>query len=261
MFFAGIDSGSVNCKAVIINNDEEIIGTGIVPIQADPRNAAQIALYKALSVANIKKQKQISKIAAVGRNQKKIKFKNKQMSTVSSIARSVFKFNEDVRTIVDLGGFTNIAMKMNDKGKVMDYVVNDKCAAGSGFFLGQVSEALELDLGDLGRTALQSTNPIPITSQCSIFAESEVIYLVNEGKSDVDIAGGVCKSIERRIFSLLKRIKVEKEVVLTGGVANNEAIRHNIGESIGYPTIALDAIDPIYCAAHGGALLAKEQFS
>ena len=163
-----------------------------------------------------------------------------------------------VRTIIDVGGFTNKAIKLNSDGKVMDYVINARCASGSGYFLELVSRALELkDISELTKIAQQSKNPLSITSNCSIFAESEVIYLVNEGKNDFDIAAGVCNSIASRLISLLKKLNYENDVVLTGGVAKITQIKLNLEERLDIKLKELP-IDPIFIAAHGAAQHARQ---
>ena len=256
MYFAGIDAGSTYLKCIIL--DEDVIKAKVIqPIEGNPMNASKMALKKALSPLKLK-EKNIKNILTTGRNRQKISVDGKDVTEILSISKGIFTLLPSVRTVVDIGGFTNKAIKLNSAGKVMDYVINDRCASGSGYFLELVTKALELEnISKLSEIAQLSKNPLPITSNCSIFAESEVIYLVNEGKKDTDIAAGVCNSIASRLISLLKKLNYEDDVVLTGGVANINQIKLNLQERLKF-TLKEFPIDPIFIGAHGAAQYARE---
>jgi len=254
-YYVGLDVGSCYCKCIIIN-EGEIKVKSISLIESSPEIASKKVLNEALASLNLK-MKKIKKIVSIGRNKKKVPFKNHGESEIKCIARGVKKVIPSVNTIVDLGALTNKAIKLDSKGKVLDYVINDKCASGSGMFLELVARALEMDIKELGKSATLSKNPLSITNQCSIFAESEVIYLVNEGKNDLDIAAGVSNSIASRIFTLLLKVKMEKDITLTGGVANNEQISKALEDRLQFK-LKNFSIDPIYIGAYGAALFASE---
>ncbi|MBD3229928.1 MAG: hypothetical protein GF329_17225 [Candidatus Lokiarchaeota archaeon] len=257
-YYVGLDAGSVYCKLVIIDEEKNIKAKLVKSIEGSPNNTSKQIFKEGLKDANIKK-KHITKIISLGRNRKKIPYKTTQESEILMIASGATHFIPELKTIVDLGALTNKAIKLNDEGEVIDYVINDKCASGSGIFLELVSKALEMDsIDELGEKAALSKNPIAITSQCSIFAESEVIYLVNEGKDELDIAAGVSNSIANRIYSQLKRVQMEKEIALTGGVANNIQIKNRLEERLGFKLKDVP-INPIYIAAFGAALSALEK--
>ncbi|MHA1894325.1 MAG: acyl-CoA dehydratase activase [Candidatus Helarchaeota archaeon] len=255
MYFAGIDAGSTYLKCIILK-ENEIIAKNINKVEGNPTEAAKQALKKALSSVGLK-QKKLSKIVTTGRNRKKVSLKNEEQTEIVSISKGAFSLSSSVRTILDVGGFTNKAIKLNATGKVMDYVINDRCASGSGYFLELVSKALEIKISELSDMAKKSNNPLSITSNCSIFAESEVIYLVNEGKNEVDIAAGVCNSIASRLISILKKLNFEDDVVLTGGVAKIDQIKINLENRLGLKLKDLP-VDPIFIAAYGAAQHAKE---
>jgi len=255
-FNAGLDIGSCYCKCVVINENKEIIATSISPLGGNPRNASKLTFENALKSANLK-SKNIKNIVCVGRNRKKVSFKSHEESEIKCIAKGARELIPSLRTIVDLGALTNKAIKLNSNGKVVDYVINDKCASGSGMFLELVAKALEMDISDIDKKAKMSENPLPITNQCSIFAESEVIYLVNEGKNEIDIIAGVTNSIANRIYSLLKRVNMEKDIILTGGVANTNYIKLKLEERLNME-IKEPTISPIYIAAFGASLYASE---
>lgn len=257
-YFAGVDSGSTYCKCVIVDDaSDEIRGKGIERVEADVRATAKSAMEHALAEAGVKKAKRLKQIVVTGRNQKKVPFKKTDFPTMTCVGKGAFTMNPAVRTIIDVGGFTNKAVKLSDSGKVMEYVVNDRCASGSGYFLELVAKALETDVDHLGKMGLESSKPVSVTAQCSIFAESEVIYLINEGEEDTDVVAGVSRSIANRCFSILKRVKMEREIALTGGVANSESIRKFLEVRLGHETTTFP-IDPIYMSAYGGALIARD---
>jgi len=254
MYFAGVDIGSSYCKCVILN-ESEIEAKAINAIEGDPQRISTKMLKSILSSLKIK-EKEV-KFIVTGRNRKKFPFKNEEKTEVLCIAKGSFDLLPSVRTMVDMGALTNKAIKINDNGKVMEYVINDKCASGSGMFLELVAKALEMDISELGENASLSKSPLTITSQCSIFGESEVIYLVNEGESELDITAGVCNSIGGQVYSLLKRIRMEEDVALVGGVANNSQIRRNLEQRLDLPLKQFQ-INPSYVAAYGAALYAKD---
>ncbi|MHA1144081.1 MAG: acyl-CoA dehydratase activase [Candidatus Helarchaeota archaeon] len=255
MFFAGIDAGSSYCKCIILK-DGHIKSKSITIIEGNPARAAKLALNQALSPLKLK-SRNLTGVVSTGRNRKKIKIKNEEMTEIMCISKGAHHLVPSLRTIVDLGSFTNKAIKINSKGKVMDYVINDRCASGSGYFLELVSKALEIDINELGEKALLSKNPLSITNNCSIFAESEVIYLINEGHDELDIAAGVCNSIASRLVSLLKKVNYENDITLTGGVGSNEGIRKNLEERLDIQLKEFP-IEPIFIGAFGAALFSQE---
>ncbi|MHA1270874.1 MAG: acyl-CoA dehydratase activase [Candidatus Helarchaeota archaeon] len=254
-YYAGIDIGSCYCKCVIID-DNEIKAKSVFPIEGSPKVASKNAIDSVLGELKLK-IKNLKNIVGIGRNQKKVPFKIIESSEIKCIAKGAVEFIPSLKTIVDLGALTNKAIKLNSNKKVIDYVINDKCASGSGMFLELVANALEMSINEIGEKAKLSQSPLTITSQCSIFAESEVIYLVNEGKSALDIAAGVSNSIANRVYSLLKKVGMEKDITVTGGVANNQQIISKLEERLGHALKRI-SIDPIFIAAYGAALFAKE---
>ncbi|MHA1264400.1 MAG: acyl-CoA dehydratase activase [Candidatus Helarchaeota archaeon] len=256
MVAIGVDIGSNYSKCVAINNGNELIFTAIAPVGGNPQQVSKNLVKKVLQALKLK-PKHVEPFVITGRNRKKFPFQNEERTEVTCIAKGIFMLDPSIRTIVDLGALTNKAIKINPHGRVMEYVINDRCASGSGMFLELVAKALELDIAELGHKAGLSSNPLSITNQCSIFAESEVIYLVNEGKNELDIAAGVCNSIGGNVYSLLKRVRMEKEISLVGGVANNRQIQQNLEQRLGM-NLKMPSIDPFYVAAYGAALFANE---
>ncbi len=252
----GVDIGSSYGKCIILH-DEKIVAQSLLSVEGNPQLSSRKLIMETLSSLKLN-EKQVTKFVCTGRNRKKFPFINEEMTEIMCIAKGALNLIPSVRTIVDIGAITNKAIKINADGKVMEYVINDKCASGSGLFLELVAKALEMNIAEIGAKAALSTSPLSITNQCSIFAESEVIYLVNEGKNEVDIAAGICNAIAGNLYSLLLRVRMERDVALTGGVANNSQIRRNLETLLNRP-IQTFPFDPSYVAAYGAALFARER--
>ena len=258
-YFLGIDAGATFCKAIIINsNKNEIVSKAITLIQGNPKKAAEICLEEMLKDKKIN-EKQLKKNAvSTGQNGNKTAI-GKKISEITCIGEGAFTLNPKTRIVVDVGSFSMKVLKMDDSGTIKDYLMNDKCAAGSGVLLELVGEGLELEVDEISDIALESENPIQISSQCSIFAESEVISYKNEGSNIADLLAGVCNSVAGRIYPMVR--KVEKDphnVTFTGGVALNSMIVKNLEKRLDIELLKLD-IEPQYIAAYGAALLAKSQ--
>jgi len=162
-----------------------------------------------------------------------------------------------IRTVVDIGGQDAKVIKIDEHGQVMRYSYNDKCAAGTGRFLEVIAEALEVKLEDMGELSLMSTEKVTISNQCVVFAETEVISLVNDGKEVADILNGLNRALANRAASLAKGLGVENDVAFTGGVAKNMGVARALEQSLGVPLKTLN-IDPQINGALGAALLARE---
>jgi len=174
------------------------------------------------------------------------------------LGAGVFALAPTVRTAIDTGSFTNKVIRLNNQGRITDYQTNDKCAAGAGMFLELVCKSLALSINEIGTIALSAQNPVPITSQCSIFAESEVIYLMNEGVSVPDIAAGACISVVGRLIPLVSKVGVERDIILTGGVGKNVKVIHALEKHLGVE-FARYPLDPQFVSAFGAAKLAYNE--
>lgn len=258
-YFVGVDVGSTVCKVVIVDSyGEKILGKTKISVMGNPENATNLCL-KELSKKLKIKLKLLKKTAlATGLNSDKISIKEKE-SEITCIGKGVYNLNPHVTVAVDIGSFSMKALKMDENGKVVDFMMNNKCAAGSGILLELVGEGLELDVSELADVALKAKNPISISSQCSIFAESEVISYKNEGANLSDLVAGVCNSVAARAYSLIRMLDKEfKNVVFTGGVAKNQKVVQNLEERLNFELIKLP-LDPEYITAYGAAIAAKER--
>lgn len=256
-YFVGVDVGATYCKAVAINaNDNKIISKALTLVSGAPEKASEECL-KILSkdlnskIKNIKK-----KTVATGQNGDKISISNK-ISEITCIGKGAHNLNPEIAIIADVGSFSVKAIKIDKSGKIIDYMMNNKCAGGSGVLLELVAEGLELKVDELSDIAFKSTRPIMISSQCSIFAESEVISYKNEGADLSDLVAGVCNSISGRVYPMIRKLdKNPQKLVMTGGVALNKKVVHNLEERLNLKMLELP-IDPMYMAAYGAAILAK----
>lgn len=231
MYVLGIDSGSTSTNAVIMDQNREITAFSVVRTGAKAGESAERVLNEVLQKAGLERE-QISWIVSTGYGRVSIPFADETVTEISCHGKGAHYFNPKVRTILDIGGQDSKVIKLDEKGEVVDFVMNDKCAAGTGRFLEAIARTLEVEIGELGPIALQSQETITITSMCTVFAESEVISLIANNKEKADIANGVCHAIASKSFSMMRRVGLEPEFMMTGGVAQNPGVVHAVEEKI-----------------------------
>jgi predicted CoA-substrate-specific enzyme activase len=255
MLVAGCDVGSLAGKAVIMA-DDTIKSSALILCTPIPQKTAKLVMSEALEKANLKME-DMDYIVGTGYGRLKIAFANDNISEISCHGKGTSWLLPTVRTVVDIGGQDCKVISINEKGEVMDFLMNDKCAAGTGRFLELAAKALGLKLEELGPESLKSKKPCIITSQCSVFAESEIISLLAEDEVIPNIAAGVHKAIATRLMTLVKRLGFKKDIALTGGVAKNVGVVKFLEEEFG--EIIKLPIDPQLVGAIGAALFAKER--
>ena len=256
MIVAGCDVGSLTGKAVILKNGS-ILSYGIVPTTPKPERTARNAMDEALKKGNLTLE-DIEFLVGTGYGRVKIPFANKDISELTCHGKGAHSFIPTVRTIIDVGGQDCKVIKVNKDGKILDFAMNDKCAAGTGRFLEVMAKTLELKLEELGPISLQSNNQAKITAQCSVFTETEVVSLMADGTEVADIVAGIHDTIASRIMTLVYRVGLEEEITISGGVAKNIGVVAFLENKMGLKTIKLP-IDPQIIGAMGAALLAKEE--
>lgn len=256
MYVLGIDSGSTSTNAVIMNQDRTIIASSVVRTGAKSGDSAKRILSDVLQKAKLER-KDLARIVSTGYGRVSIAFADENVTEISCHGKGAHYFNPRVRTILDIGGQDSKAISLDENGEVRDFVMNDKCAAGTGRFLEMIARTLEVDISELGAIALTSTEHIEITSMCSVFAESEVISLIANNKEKADIANGVCHAIAGKAFSLLKRVGLEPEFMMTGGVAKNPGVVRAVEEKLQARLYICE--EPEIVGATGAALYALEQ--
>ena len=256
MIVAGCDVGSLTGKAVILKNGE-ILSYSIVPTTPKPERTAKNAMDKALENGNLSLD-EIGYIVGTGYGRVKIPFANSEISELSCHGKGAHSFNPSIRTIIDVGGQDCKVIKVSKDGKILDFAMNDKCAAGTGRFLEVMAKTLELKLEELGPISLQSKNQTKITAQCSVFAETEVVSLMADGIEVADIVAGIHDAIASRIMSLVYRVGLEEDLTITGGVAKNTGVVAFLEKKLGIQAKKLP-VDPQLMGALGAALIAKEK--
>lgn len=230
MITVGIDSGSATTKAVLMK-DGAMISYVIIPTAFNFLSAAETA-YNAVLTGNGINKKDVSGVFGTGYGRNGISFANKTISEITAHTIGVYHLNPDIKGIIDVGGQDSKAIVVNG-GRVTEFLMNDKCAAGTGKFLEYTAKALEVPIDELGCLALASKTPAAITSMCTVFAESEVISLRARGFSKEDIAAGLIESIARRIAVMARQLGLNKNVAFVGGVAKNAGIKAALEKELG----------------------------
>ena len=255
-YAAGVDVGSTQTKAVVIDEGGRIVGRALTDTGANVMAAAQESFTIALRDAGVREE-EVEYVIGTGYGRYKVTFGNAQVTEISCHARGAVHMFPLTRTVLDMGGQDTKAIRVGSHGEIGDFCMNDKCAAGTGRFLGAAAVALALSLDDLGPTALASTKPVRITTTCTVFAESEILSWLGKGKRVEDILWGVHQSIAARSIGLLRRVGIDDEVSFTGGVAKNPAMVRALEESLGRRVNV--SPESHYMGALGAALFAMDR--
>jgi predicted CoA-substrate-specific enzyme activase len=228
---AGIDIGSITAKAAVMDNGE-LLGTRII-FTGYNAEAAGRKVYEALLADLGLTPDAVEKIVSTGYGRNAVTFADKTVTEILAHAAGAYFSNPGTRTVIDIGGQDSKVIALDHHGKVLNFVMNDKCAAGTGRFLEVMARALEVDLDAFGAISLQSHRPSKISSLCTVFAESEVISLVARGEERADIIAGIHDTIATRVSSMLARLGLQEPVVITGGVAKNIGVVHALEKKLG----------------------------
>ena len=255
-YAAGVDVGSTQTKAVLINEAREIVGRSLVDTGANVMRAAETAFAEALTNGDIEEEA-VEFIVGTGYGRYKVTFGNTQVTEISCHARGAVHMFPGTRTVLDMGGQDTKAIRVQPSGEIVDFCMNDKCAAGTGRFLGAAAVALDLPLAELGPTALKGERAVKISTTCTVFAESEVLSWLGKGKKIEDILLGVHESIGARSIGLLRRVGIEEQVTFTGGVTKNEAMVATLNKRLGLSVNVGD--EAHYMGALGAALFALDR--
>ena len=255
IYVMGIDSGSTSTNAVILNSDREIVASAVIRTGAKSSESAQRILEEILQNANLQRS-DLAKIVSTGYGRVSIPFADENVTEISCHGKGAHYLNPEIRTILDIGGQDSKAIHLNERGDVTDFVMNDKCAAGTGRFLEMMARTLEVDISELGPLSLKSTENIEISSMCSVFAESEVISLIAQNKETSDIAHGIHMAIAAKAISLMRRVGLEPGYMMTGGVAKNPGVVKVLEEQLKAPLFISE--EPEIVGALGAALYGLE---
>lgn len=250
-YFVGIDSGSTSTELVAVDKDWNIIKNVMVRTGAN----AGIGAKNALEKAGIDK-KDIAFIVATGYGRKNIDFADDNVTEITCHAKGAKHLYSDVKTIIDIGGQDSKVISLDNDGKVIGFVMNDKCAAGTGRFLENMAKVLELDMNDMANIGLNYKNDLTISSMCTVFAESEVVSLIAENHSVADIVHGLNKSVATKTKALASSAKDKSHIMMTGGVANNKGVVTELEKQLNTKIFIPE--HPEFCGALGAALIAAE---
>jgi predicted CoA-substrate-specific enzyme activase len=258
-YFGGCDVGSTTGKAVIIDPKGKIAASSLVPSEIDPEITARIALKKAIDgMKDLTAVEDLKYLVGTGYGRNEVPFANENISEISCHAMGVHHVHSKVRTIVDIGGQDVKGISLNGSGSVQEFAMNDKCAAGTGRFYEAMSRVFRLELDEFSNLALKAKNEVSVTSQCSVFAESEVISLLARKIPPEDIAAGIQASVAKRCFTLLKRVGINKEVTLSGGCAKNKGLMKALEKKLKIKIVQLE-VDPQLMGALGAAVIARQK--
>lgn len=253
-YYVGIDSGSTSTNAVILDSEKNILSFSTIATGVKVGQSASHALNNVLEQAGLQED-QISKTVTTGYGRANIKFREKDVTEISCHAMGAHFLDPSVRTIIDIGGQDSKVIRLNEDGSVADFVMNDKCAAGTGRFLEMMASSLGISIEEMSIYGLKWKEDISISSMCSVFAQSEVVSLIAEDKSLEDIVHGINKSVASKVVALGKRGKIEPNYMMTGGVARNTGVVKAIEDKLLNPVIVPK--EPDICGALGAALIAS----
>jgi predicted CoA-substrate-specific enzyme activase len=254
LYFAGVDIGSTMTKVVLMDKSSNLLSTIKGPTGPEYRQLANEVMRQALEQASLQID-DISYIVATGYGRLNVPFADRQITELSCHARGVFSLFPNVRTAIDIGGQDAKCMKI-DNGRLTSFVMNDKCAAGTGRFLEVTAATLGIKLEDMGDISLKATKKIQISNLCTIFAQQEVVALLSRGEKLENILAGLHDALASRVAALARRLGIEPDLVLTGGVAKNIGIVRAMKESLGCEILVPE--EPLLTGVLGAAILAKE---
>jgi len=256
IYAAGIDVGSTQTKAVILDGRRAIVTRALVPTGAHVSRAAERVFDEALRSAGLPREA-INHVVGTGYGRFKVTFGDSQVTEILCHARGAHFIYPQTRTVIDMGGQDTKAIKVGPDGEVVDFSMNDKCAAGTGRFLAAAAEVLGLELDDIGERSLLATNPVRITSVCTVFVESDIMSYLAQRKKVEDILGGVHAAIAARTISLVRRVGTEAEATFTGGVSRNVGMVSALVDKLGIPLNV--SPEAHFMGAIGAALFALER--
>lgn len=257
IMFGGIDIGSLTAKAILVG-DKGIVAGSVIATGTNSQKAGEMVFQMVLDSAGCSRG-DVKYIVSTGYGRTCLSFANRTVTELTCHARGAHYLNPSIRTVIDIGGQDSKVIRLDENGTMRDFVMNDKCAAGTGRFLEVMARALEVDLEELGPFSLRSRKPCSINSTCTVFAESEVVSLSASGEEKEDIAAGLHHAIAKRVGNMAKRLGIEENIVFVGGVAKNVGVRKTLEDFLEVHFTPLSE-DPQIIGALGAALLAKGHF-
>ncbi|MFH1137442.1 MAG: acyl-CoA dehydratase activase [Pseudomonadota bacterium] len=256
--FAGCDVGSLTGEAVLFQNDQ-IIAHEIMRVRPRPVQTATEAMHWALTKAGLEME-DVACCVSTGYGRDRIPFARWSVSEISCHGRGAHWVNPEIRTIIDIGGQDLKVIQVDKFGYMKDFVMNDKCAAGTGRFLEGMAKVMGLALEELGPIAFEAKAPASIVKTCTVLAQFDVLCLLTDGHSKADVAAGIARAMAERIAKMSKRIGIRTLAAMTGGVAKNQAVVQSLQDVLKVTFTPLDQVDPQIIGALGAALFARERW-
>jgi len=255
----GCDVGSLTTKAVILNG-RSILGSAIIPSKARPEASAEAVIKAALDNSKISME-DISYCVGTGYGREKITIGNEVASEITCHAKGARWMFPSVKTIIDIGGQDCKAIRLDDKGDIVKFAANDKCASGTGRFLEVMAKIMHVGVDELGELARESTVKYNMAATCALWAQAEVIKRLNSGFSKADIAAGINNAMASRAAILVNSVGIVDDVLMTGGVAKNKGVVTDLENLLGHTIKSKRRSDPQLAGALGAAIIAKEAIS
>jgi len=255
LIVAGVDIGAATAKAVIMNGNE-VLSFSIMPTGFSVARAAELVTEEALKKADLS-MGELKYVISTGYGRRAVSFTNKVLTEIICHAAGVSSVLPQARTIIDIGGQDSKVIGLDDKDKVSNFVMNDKCAAGTGRFLEVMARVLDVDINEMGPLSLVGKEPCQISSTCTVFAESEMVSLRAEGERRENILAGIHRAMAHRIAIMGSSVGFRKNVVFTGGVAKNVGMKKALEDEIGVEILIPE--EPQIMGAMGAAILAKAE--
>lgn len=258
-YFGGCDVGSTYTKAVILDETGKMIANTTLRSKINSEESAKLAMEETIGqVDGLNSSEDLEYLIGTGYGRNKVPFADENISEISCHAMGVHITNPDVKAIIDIGGQDVKGIAIDSDGTVKNFAMNDKCAAGTGRFYEAMARSFEMTLSEFSNLSLSAKNIIPITAQCTVFAESEVITLVGEGKPMDEIAAGIQMAVAKRCFVMAKKAGATDSITLTGGCAKNKGLEAAIEQVLKLKVIELDT-DPQLMGALGAAEYARQK--
>lgn len=257
-YFGGCDVGSTYTKTVILDETGKIVASNTIRSKINSEESAKVGLEEALKEAKLKSIGDLSYLIGTGYGRNKVPQADENISEISCHAMGVHVTDPSVKAIIDIGGQDVKGISVDKDGTVKTFAMNDKCAAGTGRFFESMAKAFEMELPEFCNLSLKAKNVIPITAQCTVFAESEVITLAGEGKPKEEIAAGIQLAVAKRCFVMAKKAGAADSITLTGGCAKNEGLKKAIERVLKLKVIELKT-DPQLMGALGAAEYARQK--
>ncbi len=258
-YYAGCDVGSTYTKAVILDSNGKLVASVIMKSKINAEQSAKLAMENCVSQVNeLSSIEELDYIIGTGYGRNRVPFAQENISEISCHAMGVHITNPKVKAIIDIGGQDVKGIAVADDGTVKNFAMNDKCAAGTGRFYEAMARSFEMSLEEFSKLSLKAKNVIPVTAQCTVFAESEVIALVGEGKAPDEIAAGIQMAVAKRCFVMAKKAGATDSITLSGGCAKNDGLRAAIEKVLKIKVVELN-VDPQLMGALGAAEFARKK--